>query len=225
MFAIQSDLKILLINFLNKTTISFMFFSLSKLTSMKLSLLIEKTSTLYVFCLSFLFLLVLIFSRFYLTSFFSFRNKSQSLILWSSLHKKHLLFNRSALNSLLMFRSWLKLEERHWNTRYMKCWFSRFWSRLFFRLLSLTHIAVSFVFNWAFFFCNFCMNLSMFGLSWTSMTFWITLYSKDKNCKRIWKRRSNFVKAIMSNCITAIFRFFLKMFIYVSLIDISKDFL
>ena len=81
MFAIQFDLRILLINSLNITTISFIFFSLSKLTSIKLSLLIEKILTLYVFCLFSLFLFVLIFFQFRLTSFFNFRNRLQFLTL------------------------------------------------------------------------------------------------------------------------------------------------
>ena len=120
MFTIQFDLKLLLINFLNRTTIFFMFFSLLKLMSMKLSLLIEKISILYVFCLSSLFLFVLIFLWFRLTSFFNFRNKSQFLTLWSSSYKKHSFLDRSTLNSSLMFWLWLKFKERCWNTRYVK---------------------------------------------------------------------------------------------------------
>ena len=122
MFTIQSNLRILLINFLNKTTISFIFFSLFELISKSLKLLlsfVENSSTLYVFCLcllTYLSSLFLIFFCFFLRTFSTFVT-IRNFWFYNSRRIKNIFF----LNLSLTSRLRLRVERRAFSSKFKKC--------------------------------------------------------------------------------------------------------
>ena len=125
MFAIQTNLRNLLINFLNKTTIFFICFSLFESMSISKLLLNEKKfSTLYALCFLFLFMNFLIYC--FSIHFFNFFKKSQFAILSDCLivKKTDFVVKFSSICMRSKFDNWITFCAIVTSTSFLQHWIS-----------------------------------------------------------------------------------------------------
>ncbi len=145
---------------------------------------------------SMLLCLVLSLSLCFFTSSWAADRWEQSTKWCLSSQRKHLRnqwCNWSLLKSEKHLQQWLIL-------RLFCSWSVR--SRSF---LYLIHNAVSVVFNYAFFSCNFWSSFSTSDLFCTSMISQMIMYSSDSDWSKTWKQRSDLNKSLMSFCVVMIF--------------------